>query len=751
MRRWLGLWTGVTIGGWSGTMTDPILQGVGGMDGGELPLWIALFALALVGVLALFVSSRKIERLQREQEEVRRRNQEMEERFSELFGRVDKNIQKMSREIVEVTSDVIREVEHPELGHKLRRVINTETRILNSTSTLLNFLKLKAGKVTLHRERSNLNRILDDVVGNLMESMESREDVELIFRIDKNLPKEVEADFGRLVEILGGLLENAIVHSGEGTVLLAAASGRSAGGKEALQFRILYRVPAEREEPRKGFFVPVYDEERGEYARLECFVAHELTRMMGGEIDVEFSDVGLTRIELSIPAERPDRGEQRKYRLSTLEATRKRVLIINRRREASEAIAEMFAYFRHETEVMDLEVFEHRRPPLARFDIFVVEEPLVDPMLVDFIRKIRMHRDLKVVSVRNIFAPETPHFDASEVDARLSKPLTIERVYGLIEEFYGMKSTTRAAEEEAKPKQAPELPSAPSSEGVSAVSAPVPEETRPFWEEIPVTPGVGLNELSRFPGATLLIVEDNEINRRMLLKVLERSGLELVTAENGEKAVEEVAREGARIDLVLMDINMPVMDGYTATRKIRELPGGERLPIIALSALSLQNEREKMREAGMDGFLPKPLDLGRLYTVFERYLPRKEGTRTVREPKPVYPEEIDMEIALEHTNRNELLLRELLAEFLELYGESDRQLEAWIGAGEYERAREMLVDLVGISGTIGATRFYTAVKELYKALLLHRMEKVDALLEEYRRTLQALCTSIGTYLESVKG
>ena len=314
MRRGIWLWIGGAAGSWGGSLTEllPSGMGMGDLGEGELRLWMALFALALVGVLALYVSSRKIERLRREQEEVRRRNQEMEERFNELFGRVGANIQKMSKEIVEVTNDVIREVERPELGQKLRKVINTETRILNSTSTLLNFLKLKAGKVTLHRERSDTNRILDDVVGNLMESIESREDVELIFRLDKNLPKEVLVDFGRLVEILSDLLENAIVHSGEGTVLLAAAGEKMPGGEEGLRFRIVYRVPEERREPRKGYFVPVYDEERGEYERLECFIAYELTRMMGGQIDVAFAEEDVTRLELAIPASQPQGVDKRK-------------------------------------------------------------------------------------------------------------------------------------------------------------------------------------------------------------------------------------------------------------------------------------------------------------------------------------------------------------------------------------------------------------------------------------------------------
>jgi CheY-like chemotaxis protein len=420
------------------------------------------------------------------------------------------------------------------------------------------------------------------------------------------------------------------------------------------------------------------------------------------------------------------------------------VLVVNRRREASEAIAEMFAYFRHETEVMELEAFERRRPPLARFDIFVVEEPLVDPMLVDYIGKIRKHQALKVVTVRNIFAPETPHFDASAVDARLSKPLTIERVHSLIEEFYGMERG-----EEARPDKPAALETLPEK------ATPAPEvpaaPVREFWEEVPTTPGVGLKELGSFAGSTLLIVEDNEINRRMLLKVLEHSGLRLLTAENGEKALETVAQEGKRIDLVLMDINMPVMDGYTATRKIRELPGTEKLPIVALSALSLQNEREKMREVGMDGFLPKPLDLGKLYTVFERYLPRGERKQAVPEPRPLYPEALDMETALEHTNRNELLLQDILGEFLELYGESDRQLRAWIEGGEVERAQAMLVDLVGITGTIGATRLYASVKELYRALILHRMDRVEGLLERYAAELEVLNRSVAAYLESVKG
>ena len=122
-------------------------------------------------------------------------------------------------------------------------------------------------------------------------------------------------------------------------------------------------------------------------------------------------------------------------------------------------------------------------------------------------------------------------------------------------------------------------------------------------------------------GRRVLLVEDNELNREIACCLLDDAGYEVDTAENGEVALGMIEAADARAyDLVLMDIQMPVMDGYAATRAIRALPDPVRasLPIIAVSANAFSEDRKRSLESGMDAHLPKPLDVHRLQSLIEK-------------------------------------------------------------------------------------------------------------------------------------
>ena len=126
------------------------------------------------------------------------------------------------------------------------------------------------------------------------------------------------------------------------------------------------------------------------------------------------------------------------------------------------------------------------------------------------------------------------------------------------------------------------------------------------------------------PGGRVLVVEDNEFNRLVAVGVLEHAGFEVLVAGNGEEAVRLVTMES--VDCILMDIQMPVMDGFEATRIIRGLPGGANLPIIAMTAYATKEEQAKVLAAGMNAHLAKPIELPKLFAALNRWLPRKPGS-----------------------------------------------------------------------------------------------------------------------------
>ena len=121
--------------------------------------------------------------------------------------------------------------------------------------------------------------------------------------------------------------------------------------------------------------------------------------------------------------------------------------------------------------------------------------------------------------------------------------------------------------------------------------------------------------------STILYVEDNPENRMLVRRVLLAENYELIEAMNAGEALEVL--KTARPNLILMDINMPDMDGYTLTAKIKSMPGFERVPILALTANVMRGDKEKTLEAGCDGYIQKPLDIDQLTKEIERFLARR--------------------------------------------------------------------------------------------------------------------------------
>jgi len=672
---------------------------------GELPgerdsfrLWIALFALAVVGILALFVSSMKMQRLEEHHERIRKKHEEIEQRFNELFHHMGENIYRLSKNLVHSTRSLSQEVKDQHVGAKLRKVVQKEKEVMHTTGNLLEFLRIKAQKVVITREKFTLDSLLEEVTETLMKTPSlARSEKEVIYFVDSRLPKNIVADYVHIGEALGNLLQEALVYASADEVKLSLKAYRSFGGATELHGEITYLPKIEEE--IENYFTPIYDEKLRRYERLNRFVARELIELMGGSTTAVQSAGGQMMVQITLPIEADQAEERRKYRLLRREDTHKRVLVIQESYDAALAIKEMFAYFQHRVDVMEAERFENYRPPLEKYDILVIDEVLVSSLLIEYIQTVRTQHPIKVVGLRGMFDSE--RLDISGFyDARELRPLTMKRVYRVINELFSAGEEYPAYE-------------SPSSK---------PDALREL-EEIPAAPDVRLKSFGEFAGARLLIAEDNPINLKMMLRVLEHSGIEIVTAQNGQEALEQVesAKEGW-FDLILMDINMPVMDGIAATEGIRKLPQGKKLPVVALTALGLESIKERLIQVGFDGYLPKPINLGQLYTLFGRYLPHKGSSHPgiEGEGKPVEIEGIDIKEALERVQGNELVLKEILGAFLEGYGQSDRKLRKLIENREYESLRQLTLDLVGLSGSLGAKQLYEAARQMHRHVLQKR-------------------------------
>ncbi|MBT9520245.1 MAG: PAS domain S-box protein [Dechloromonas sp.] len=250
------------------------------------------------------------------------------------------------------------------------------------------------------------------------------------------------------------------------------------------------------------------------------------------------------------------------------------------------------------------------------------------------------------------------------------------------------------------------------------------------------TPRLSVNEAeqvisSEYAHARILLVEDNAINQEVALELLRGVGLQADLAVNGEKAV-KMASETA-YDLILMDIQMPVMDGLTATRLIRQSPAGRRVPILAMTANAFGEDRQRCLEAGMNDHVAKPVNPGSLYVTLIKWLtPAVIETNASQAPAPAAPASSDAAqktiAALEkvpgldsayglQAMRGKLpsYLR-LLGIFLDTHGHDDEKIVAALNSGDLTQAGHIAHSLKGVSGTLGLKGIYEAALALNEAL-----------------------------------
>jgi CheY-like chemotaxis protein len=195
----------------------------------------------------------------------------------------------------------------------------------------------------------------------------------------------------------------------------------------------------------------------------------------------------------------------------------------------------------------------------------------------------------------------------------------------------------------------------------------------------------------------VLLTEDNVVNQKLAVRLLEKRGHSVVVAGNGREALDVIARE--TFDVVLMDVQMPEMDGFEATRRIREREQttGDHVPIIAMTAHAMKGDRERCLEEGMDGYISKPLQPSELFESVESLA---TVCRVAASPATC---PFDMEIALRSVGGDRELLSEIIDAFLEECPRLTAALDAAIASGDAASARRAAHTLRGGLCTLGAT------------------------------------------------
>jgi len=271
--------------------------------------------------------------------------------------------------------------------------------------------------------------------------------------------------------------------------------------------------------------------------------------------------------------------------------------------------------------------------------------------------------------------------------------------------------------------------------------------------------------LKHIQGARVLLVEDNEINQQVAKEILEGAGLNVTVANNGQEAVNAVKANS--YDAVLMDVQMPVMDGYTATQEIRNLKSEIRnVPIIAMTAHAMAGDEDKSLQAGMNGHVTKPIDPDQLFSTLQEWIKPQEKRAQVQQPevpdespesRKAMPEEdelpeslpgFDLTDGLKRLQGNKRLYRKLLLNFATDYGGAAKDIRTALDAKDFEHAHSLVHNLKGLAGNLAATGLQEASVNLEK--LVKGVKKKDPPAKNLNLKFSDLENALNQALESAQ-
>ena len=687
----------------------------------DLTIWIALFGLGVIALFALYLSSEEIKLIKKEHEKMQQKQEEIIEIQNKILTNMSENIHSIAEQAAKETKDlVLSSAQNQKLERALKKVARSENKLLDITTDLLEFLRIKSNKVTVVNETFHLINLLNDITGQVSIT-DKHIDFDLLYDVDPSVPNTLLGDTLHLSKVAVNIIDYFKQNGAKSVVVEIRREGSFANAKLLMHFKSDLVFDIENDE---NLFVSRYNEERNQYEGLNLYVAKELSLKMGADLYAKNAEDKTAQFIFTMPF--------KKVALSELilapntlpkELESLKILLVDKNAGCLEIDRKIFKKLNLQVDGVVRREFNHNNFDFSKYSVAIIDEALLTSELL---RKLATYDSLKVVSISSIFV-DSKLEDA--LDGALKRPLTTSQ----LKESFVRLFDQNAKQREKQPKKS---------------SVPV---HRGQFED---TPNATLDSFADFKGASLLIVEDNFINQKVLLSVLKRSEMDIDIANNGQEALELVTQGGKKYDLVLMDINMPVMDGYTATQKIREA-GFNDLPIVALSALTSTDEINRMFDVGMNGYLAKPFYKERLYTVFAIFIKKKEATATQGEPKePALDlskldlKGLDVQKGLQNSKNCELFYKEVLGEFKDAFGDSAELLAKLVDEHRFEQVKMLAIDIRGLSGAIGASRLHELSIEILQSILFKKFERFEELTQKFKEEMDLLNRDIEVYLKT---
>ena len=618
----------------------------------------------------------------------------------------------------------------PRQRNYIEKVHRSAENLLGIINDILDFSKIEAGKLTMETVDFRLEDVMENL-SSLIGMKAEDKGLELLFQVAPDLPTALVGDPLRLGQILLNLGNNAVKFTEKGEIVIGVEKATQTDQTVELHFWVrdtgIGLTPEQQQRLFRSFSQADASTTR-KYggSGLGLAISKRLVEMMQGRIWVE-SEPGRGssfHFEVHLACQAASKP-RRMFRADELQGVR--MLVVDDNASARTILAEMGRNFGLEVDVAAdgpeaLAMIEQAEAAARPYDVTLMDwrMPVMDGVTCTEQLQKSAHPQRPVVIMVTAFGRDEAQGLADQRGVHMQSVLTKPVTPSTLLETIG-----------------------------AALNKGAVIETRAHEKA-----GFQSEHMRQLEGARLLLVEDNDLNQELALELLRNAGIEVVVANNGQEALDWLAQE-ADFDGILMDCQMPVMDGYTATRAIRRQPAFAHLPIIAMTANVMAGEREKVIEAGMNDHIAKPLNVSEMFATIARLVKPagRRGSAAAGVPAaPAEPVEldlpgIDVAAGLASANGNGDLYRKLLRKFRDSGREfADTFRAAQVGPDPTAPTR-MAHTLKGTAGTIGARALQRAAAALEKACQGGRAEVIATALAKTLAELDPVTAGLAALAE----